>query len=159
MKKILFVMALLLSVVGIKAQDLKVAPNFTMKTIDGGSVTLSKYVQGKKVVLIDFWASWCAPCRKEGKNVKNIYATYHDKGFDVLSVSLDNADAKWRTAVAEEAYAWTQASDLKAFGSPVCKQYNVRAIPCLYLVDANLNIIAVNLRGEALLNKVASLCK
>lgn len=159
MRKIILLFAMLLSVAGVDAQSLKVAPSFTMNTLDGKSVTLSEYVKGKKAVLIDFWASWCVPCRKEGKNVKAIYADYHDKGFDVLSVSMDNDAAKWKKAVEEEGYAWTQASDLKAFKSPVCKQFSIMSVPCLYLVDANLNVIAVNLRGEALRNKIAEICK
>jgi peroxiredoxin len=159
MKKIILFFVLLLSVAGVDAQSLKVAPSFTMNTLDGKSITLSEYVKGKKAVLIDFWASWCVPCRKEGKNVKAIYADYHDKGFDVLSVSMDNDAAKWKKAVEEEAYSWAQVSDLKAFKSPVCKQFSIMAVPCLYLVDANLNVIAVNLRGEALRNKIAEICK
>ncbi len=159
MKKIILFFVLLLSVAGVDAQALKVAPSFTMNTADGKSITLSEYVKGKKVVLIDFWASWCVPCRKEGKNVKAIYADYNSKGFDVLSVSMDNDAAKWKKAIEEEAYPWAQVSDLKAFKSPVCKQFSIAAVPCLYLVDENLNVIAVNLRGEALRNKVAEICK
>jgi peroxiredoxin len=159
MKKVIFLFVLLLSVAGVDAQSLKVAPSFTMNSIDGKSITLSEYVKGKKAVLIDFWASWCMPCRKEGKNVKTIYADYHSKGFDVLSVSMDNDAAKWKKAVAEEGYSWAQVSDLKAFKSPVCKQFSIVAVPCLYLVDESLNVIAINLRGEALKNKVAEICK
>ncbi len=159
MKKVILFFMLILSVAGIDAQSLKVAPSFTMNTPDGKSVVLADYVKGHKAVLIDFWASWCVPCRKEGKNVKAIYADYHDKGFEVLSVSMDNDAAKWKKAIEEEGYPWTQVSDLKAFKSPICKQYSIMSVPCLYLVDENLNVIAINLRGEALRNKVAEICK
>jgi peroxiredoxin len=135
------------------------APDFTLNTPDGKSITLSEYLKGKKLVLIDFWASWCAPCRAEYKNVKAIYADYNAKGFDVLSVSLDNDAAKWKEAIRKDGLTWTHVSDLKGWKTPLCKLYNFNGIPALYLVDGSGRIVATNLRGEALRNKVAELCK
>jgi peroxiredoxin len=133
--------------------------DFTMKDDKGQTVSLLQYAKGKNLVLIDFWASWCAPCRKEGKNIKAIYADYHKKGFDVLGVSLDEDAAKWKTAIAEEGYSWKQVTDLKGFSSPVSKQFDFSSIPTLYLIDGDGIIIAKNLRGEALRQKVAEYCQ
>lgn len=133
--------------------------NFTMNTPEGKSITLKEFVKGKKLVLIDFWASWCAPCRTEGKNIKSIYEDYYMKGFDVLGVSLDEKKADWLKAITEEGYKWTQVSDLKGFKSPVCKNFSITSIPALFLIDGNGNIIAVNTRGEKLRAKVAEFCE
>lgn len=160
MKKILFTIVLtLVSVCGFAQQaagnELKKAPDFTMNDSEGKAVSLYEYIKGKKCVLIDFWASWCAPCRAEGKNVKAIYADYKDKGFTVLGVSMDTKEPMWRKAMTEEAYPWTQVSDLKGFKSTVCELFGFKAIPALYLIDGEGNVLAVNLRGEALRNKIA----
>ena len=135
------------------------AKDFTLNTPDGKAVSLKEYVKGKKIVLLDFWASWCAPCRREGKNVKAIYTDFKDKGFDVLGVSLDSDKAKWLKAIEEEGYAWTQVSDLQGFKSPVCKLYNINGIPALFLLDGNGKIIAKGLRGDDMRKKVAEYCK
>ena len=136
-----------------------VAPDFTLNTPEGKPVTMSEYVKGKKLVLIDFWASWCGPCRKEGENVKAIYADYHDKGFDVLGVSLDNNLEAWKKAIKDDGIVWGQVSDLKRWESPMPELYNFSGIPHLVLVDGEGRIVAKNLRGEALRAKVAEICK
>lgn len=136
-----------------------VAPDFTLNTPEGKPVTMSEYVKGKKLVLIDFWASWCGPCRKEGENVKAIYADYHDKGFDVLGVSLDNNLEAWKKAIKDDGIVWGQVSDLKGWESPMPKLYNFGGIPHLVLVDGEGRIVAKNLRGEGLRAKVAEICK
>lgn len=136
-----------------------VAPDFTLNTPEGKPVTMSEYVKGKKLVLIDFWASWCGPCRKEGENVKAIYADYHDKGFDVLGVSLDNNLEAWKKAIKDDGIVWGQVSDLKGWESPMPELYNFSGIPHLVLVDGEGRIVAKNLRGEALRAKVAEICK
>ncbi len=136
-----------------------VISDFTLNDVNGQPVSLLKYARGKNLVLIDFWASWCAPCRKEGKNVKSIYNDYHQKGFDVLSVSLDSKSDAWKKAIEEEGYLWTQVSDLKGFESPVCKLFNISAIPQLILIDGDGMIVAKDLRGEILRGKVAEYCQ
>ena len=136
-----------------------VAKDFTLNTVDGKTVNLMEYIKGKKLVLIDFWASWCAPCRKEGQNVKAIYEDYHAKGFDVLGVSLDTNKDAWVKAMKEEGYKWTQVSDLLGFKSPVVKDYEIKGIPALFLLDGNGNIVARDLRGNDLRTKVGEICK
>lgn len=133
--------------------------DFTMPTPDGKQVSMLEYVKGKKIVLIDFWASWCGPCRKEGQNVKAIYADLHDKGFDVLGVSLDTKRDAWLKGIEEEGYKWTQVSDLKGFQSPTIKDYNINGIPALYLVDGEGKVIAKGLRGDDMRKKVEEFCK
>lgn len=133
--------------------------DFTMTTPDGELVSMLEYVKGKKIVLIDFWASWCGPCRKEGQNIKAIYADMHDKGFDVLGVSLDTDRDKWLKGIEEEGYKWTQVSDLKGFQSPTIKDYDINGIPALFLVDGEGKVIAKGLRGDDMRHKVEEYCK
>mgnify|MGYP000639177796 CR=1 FL=1 len=136
-----------------------IAPDFTLNTPDGKPLSLYKYMKGKKLILIDFWASWCGPCRKEGENIKAIYNDFHDKGFDVFGVSLDSKLDAWKEAIKKDGIVWGQVSDLKGWESIVTKLYDFHGIPYLYLIDGNGRIIAKNLRGEELRKKVAELCK
>lgn len=136
-----------------------IAPDFTLNTPDNKPISMHEYIKGKKLILIDFWASWCAPCRKEGENVKAIYEDYHSKGFDVLGVSLDNKLEAWKEAIQKDGITWGQVSDLQGWKTPIAKLYDFSGIPCLYLVDGNGRIVAKNLRGEALRQKVAEICK
>lgn len=133
--------------------------DFTMTTPEDKQVSMLEYVKGKKIVLIDFWASWCAPCRQEGKNVKAIYEDMHDKGFDVLGVSLDTKREAWLKGIEEEGYKWTQVSDLKGFQSPTIKDYDIKGIPALFLVDGDGKVIAKGLRGDDMRKKVEEYCK
>lgn len=133
--------------------------DFTMTTPEGKQVSMLEYVKGKRIILIDFWASWCAPCRKEGQNIKAIYTDMHERGFDVLGVSLDTKREAWLKGIEEEGYKWTQISDLKGFQSPVCKEYNINGIPALFLVDGNGKVIAKDLRGDDMRKKVEEYCK
>ena len=135
-----------------------VAPDFTLNTPEGKPVSMLEYVKGKKLVLIDFWASWCGPCREEGKNVKAIYADYKDKGFDVLGVSLDNKLDAWKKAIQDDGIEWGQVSDLQGWKTPLAELYQFNGIPHLVLVDGEGRIVAKNLRGEALRAKVAEIC-
>jgi peroxiredoxin len=129
-----------------------VAPDFTLTSTDGKEVALSSY-KGK-YVLVDFWASWCGPCRKENPNVVKAYNAYNAKGFEVLSVSVDDNEAKWLEAIKEDGLTWTQVRDTdKSVGT----QYNVKQIPTTILLDKEGVIIAKNLRGEALEQKLAEL--
>lgn len=145
------------------AQDLKnsdvggKAPAFTAKTPEGKDLSL-KDVLGKYTI-IDFWASWCRPCRKENPNVVRVYEKYHDKGLNIISVSLDKAAQKdrWIKAIKKDNMDWFHVSNLMFWKDPIAKQYGVRSIPATFLLDENGYIIAKNLRGKALEKKVASL--
>lgn len=135
----------------------KPAPMFTQNDVNDKPVSLSDF-KGK-YVLIDFWASWCGPCRAENPNLKAAYNQYKDKNFRVLGVSLDQPGKKdaWLAAIEKDGLTWTNVSDLKYWNNEVAKLYGVRAVPQNYLVDPNGIIIAQNLRGEALFEKLQSL--
>jgi len=130
----------------------KVAPDFTMNDPEGNPVTLSQ-LRGK-VVLIDFWASWCGPCRKENPNVVAAYKKYHEKGFDIIGVSLDRDMTSWKKAIADDNLTWTHVSDLQYWNSAVGKQYGIMSIPSNLLLDKNGVIIGKNLTGEDLTKKL-----
>lgn len=135
----------------------KKAPDFTQNDPKGNPVSLSDF-QGK-YVLLDFWASWCGPCRQENPNLVKAYAAYNDKGFEILGVSLDNKDGKeaWVNAIEKDGLTWTQVSDLNSWNNEVARMYGVRAVPQSYLIDPEGVIVAQNLRGEALEEKLAEI--
>ncbi|MFN0201815.1 MAG: redoxin domain-containing protein [Bacteroidia bacterium] len=124
------------------------APNFTQNDVNDKPFSLTQY-QGK-YVLIDFWASWCGPCRKENPNVVQAYTKYQAKGFEVLGVSLDKDKSAWLAAIEKDKLAWTQVSDLKFWQNAAARLYNIRSIPSNVLIDPQGIIIARNLRGEKL---------
>ena len=134
-----------------------IAPNFTQNDTLGNPVALFSF-RGK-YLLIDFWASWCGPCRQENPNVVAAWQKYKDKGFDVLGVSLDQPTGKerWMKAIHDDKLTWTQVSDLKYWKNEVAVSYGIQAIPQNYLLDPNGVIIGKNLRGEALQSKLAEL--
>jgi peroxiredoxin len=129
------------------------APDFTMNDVDGKPVSLSSKI-GSKLLLIDFWAAWCGPCRRENPNVVKVYGEYHKKGFDVFGVSLDREKADWLKAIADDKLTWTHVSDLSYWNNAAAKLYAVNSIPANFLLDEKGIIIGKNLRGEDLQNKV-----
>ena len=112
-----------------------------------------------QVVLIEFWASWCAPCRAEAPTLKRAYEQFHPKGFEIYAVSLDDKKEAWLKAIVEDDLPWPQVSDLKGFNSEAAKSYQIRAIPQNILVDEQGTIIAKNLRGISLLDTLADYYK
>jgi peroxiredoxin len=132
-----------------------VAPVFTQKDVDGKDVSLVDY-KGK-LVLIEFWASWCGPCREENPNLVKQYQTYKDKGFEILSVSLDSDKKSWVAAIAKDGLPWTHVSDLKGWNNEVGRLYGVRAVPASFLVGKDGKIVGAGLRGDALNKKLAEI--
>lgn len=139
----------------------KIAPNFESTTPDGKTVSLND-LKGK-VTIIDFWAAWCGPCRRENPNVVKVYKEFHDKGLEIISVSLDGApnqkDPKkaWLDAIEKDGLKWNHVSSLMYFNDPVAKQYNITSIPATYILDEDGKIVAKNLRGFALERKIRQL--
>ncbi len=128
------------------------APDIALENPDGKIVKLSS-LRGN-VVLIDFWASWCRPCRMENPNVKRMYEKYHDKGFDIYGVSLDRNMTQWKGAIAQDGLTWYHVSDLKGWSSSAAALYKVQSIPKTFLLDAKGRIIGTDLRGPALERKL-----
>ena len=133
------------------------APEINLATPTGPKLALSS-LRGK-YVLIDFWASWCGPCRQENPNVVKAYNQFKDKGFTIYSVSLDQDKAKWERAIASDGLTWNHVSDLAGWNSVAGAAYGVKAIPQSFLIDPQGKIIAKNLRGEALVAKLAEVLK
>lgn len=134
------------------------APEINMNTPEGKPLALSS-LKGK-VVLVDFWASWCGPCRAENPNIVAAYRKYSPKGFDIYSVSLDKDGEKWKQAIQKDGLIWqSHVSDLKFWQSPVVQLYNFNAIPTNVLIDKQGKILAKNLRGEELEKKLAEIFK
>lgn len=124
------------------------ALDFTLPDVNGKNITLSSY-KGK-YVLVDFWASWCGPCRAENPTVVAAYEKYKSKGFDILGVSLDQNKEKWMQAIQKDNLPWTHVSDLKGWGNVVAQKYGVSSIPFNLLLDKQGKIVAKGLRGPAL---------
>lgn len=134
----------------------KKAPDFILNDNKGNKVSLSSKI-GPKLLLIDFRAGWSVTCRQENPNVLKIYNEFREKGFDIISVSIDRTKDEWVKAIKEDKLPWTQVSDLDYFDSKVAKLYDVTAIPANFLLDEMGMIIAMNLRGEKLYNSIKGL--
>ncbi len=130
-------------------------PAFTVQDKNGNPVTLADLCRGKRYLLIDFWASWCRPCRKEIPNLKKLYAAYAAKGFDIVSISIDKKEKDWQKALKEEKLPWHNFRDTAG----IADLYKVKFVPTMYLIDAQGIIVGDNLRGEALADKMAELFK
>lgn len=133
----------------------KTAPNFSGKTPEGKTLSL-KEAMGK-VTIVDFWASWCGPCRAENPGVVALYNEFHAKGLNIIGVSLDEDAAKWKDAIAKDNLSWTHISNLLYWKDPIAKLYGVKAIPATFILDASGNIVAKDLHGAELKAKVAEL--
>jgi thiol-disulfide isomerase/thioredoxin len=129
--------------------------NFGLKDKDGKTLNAKDIVAGKKYILVDFWASWCGPCRKEIPNLKTAYTEYSNKGFEILSISIDKDEKAWQKALGQENMQWPNLYD----DDKVSKAFNVKTIPATYLVDSKGVIIGDNLRGAELEAKLKELLK
>ena len=131
------------------------APNFTLLDDKGVERQLTEF-RGK-LLLLDFWASWCAPCRRENPNVVRVYEQYKDQGFEILGISLDTKKPSWLAAIRADKLSWHHVSDLKGWKSSAAKLYGVGSIPATFLLSADGKILAKNLRGKALEAKIAEI--
>lgn len=137
------------------------APEFSGPTPSGETIALND-IRGK-VTIIDFWAAWCGPCRKENPNVVRVYEKYHDKGLEIIGVSLDGnprqkgAKDAWLNAIQKDNLTWYHVSNLQYFNDPIAKQFNINSIPATFIIDEDGLIVAKNLRGQALEDKIEEL--
>jgi thiol-disulfide isomerase/thioredoxin len=131
--------------------------DMTMQTPDDKEISISDYAGKGKYVLLDFWASWCGPCRAENPSIVALYGDYKDKGFEIVGVSLDDNKDAWLKGIKDDGIIWPQMSDLKGWKSEATFKYRIQGIPYTVLLDKEGKVIATNLRGEALRDKIKSL--
>jgi thiol-disulfide isomerase/thioredoxin len=139
------------------AQKNQAAPDLSLPGMDDKPIQLSG-LKGK-VVLLDFWASWCEPCRMTNPHLVKLYKKYHDKGLEILSVSLDSNQNNWKQAVAQDKMDWLQVNDNKGWNAPSAALYDVGAIPSSFLIDKQGTIRQVNMFGWQLESEIKSLLK
>jgi peroxiredoxin len=132
-----------------------VAPDFSARNPEGKTVSLKASLG--KVTIVDFWASWCKPCREENPNVVALYNEFHPKGLNIIGVSMDSDANAWKEAISKDGLTWTQVANLNPQTDVIAKKYNISNIPATYILDANGKIIAKDLRGAELRAKIASL--
>lgn len=133
--------------------------DFEMQNPEGETVKLSDFISKNKVTLLDFWASWCGPCRAEMPNVVKAYKEYKDKGFGIVGVSLDNSAEAWKNAIKELNITWPQMSDLKGWNCEGAQLYAVRGIPATFMINQEGVIVAKDVRGEEITKKLKELLK
>ncbi len=131
------------------------APDFSAPNPEGKMTSLKQSLG--KITIIDFWASWCGPCRAENPNVLKLYNEFHSKGLNIIGVSLDKEATKWKEAIAKDKLPWIHVSNLKFWEDPIAQLYNIKSIPATYILDSKGKIIAKDLRGEELNVKIKSL--
>lgn len=135
--------------------DAKWRSDFSAPNPEGKVITLKESLG--KVTIVDFWASWCGPCRKENPNVVAIYKELHSKGLNIIGVSLDKEKSKWTEAIAKDGLTWTHVSNLKFWDEPIAAQYGVQSIPATFILDASGKVVAQDLRGPELKAKIVEL--
>jgi len=137
----------------------KTMPDFTMQDINGQKVSIMKEIKGNELTIIDFWASWCGPCRAEMPSVVKLYDAYHSKGLGIVGISLDEQEDSWKSAVKSLGMKWTQLSDLKGWQNEAARMFSVESIPHTIVVGKDGTILQRGLRGEQLKEFVASKLK
>ena len=133
--------------------------DFTVPALDGKQVKLADVVAKNKITMVDFWASWCGPCRMEMPNVVEAYKQFHDKGLEIVGVSLDESKNDWETTVKDMGMNWIQTSDLKGWECEAARLYGVRGIPACVLINQKGEIVGRDLRAEELHARLAELLK
>ncbi len=127
--------------------------DFTTVDKNGKKIQLSQLYKKNKLVVLDFWSSRCIPCRKENPNLVSLYQQYHSKGFEIVSISVDDDEQNWKNAIEQDGLTWLQICDFKSWKGPLPKQFNITETPTTFLINQEGTIVGINLKGEALITK------